>query len=182
MICCTHLDSPLGGITLAGEGNSLTGLWFDGQKHFAAGLSEKAPQRSLPVFAETERWLALYFQGVEPDFTPPLRLIGTPFQREVWALLQQIPYGGAVSYGALAARIAEARGLARFSAQAVGSAVSRNPISILVPCHRVLGADGSLTGYAGGLQKKAALLRLEGMVLPHRDSRRDGPDNRKDFC
>lgn len=161
-----HLDSPPGGVTLASDGESLTGLWFDGQKHFGAGLSGDAREQRLPVFAETERWLKLYFTGTEPDFTPPLRLIGTAFQREVWELLRQIPYGETVSYGALAARIAERRGLARFSAQAVGGAVGRNPISILVPCHRVLGADGSLTGYAGGLEKKAALLGLEGVSLP----------------
>lgn len=161
-----HLPSPLGGFTLASDGEALTGLWFDGQKHFGAGLSGDAREQRLPVFAETERWLKLYFTGAEPDFTPPLRLIGTAFQREVWELLRQIPYGETVSYGALAARIAERRGLARFSAQAVGGAVGRNPISILVPCHRVLGADGSLTGYAGGLEKKAALLGLEGVSLP----------------
>ena len=161
-----HLDSPLGGVTLASDGESLTGLWFDGQKHFGAGLSGNAREQRLPVFTETERWLKLYFTGAEPGFTPPLRLIGTAFQREVWELLRQIPYGETVSYGALAARIAERRGLARFSAQAVGGAVGRNPISILVPCHRVLGADGSLTGYAGGLEKKAALLGLEGVSLP----------------
>ena len=177
-----HLDSPLGGVTLASSGEALTGLWFDGQKYFAAGLSREAEGRSLPIFEETERWLALYFQGVEPDFTPPLHLVGTPFQREVWALLRQIPYGSTVSYAALAARIAEGRGLARFSAQAVGGAVSRNPISILVPCHRVLGADGSLTGYAGGIERKAALLRLEGAALPSSGSRRDGADKRKEFC
>ena len=160
-----HLDSPLGGITLASDGEALTGLWFDGQKHFGAGLSGDAREQRLPVFEETERWLQLYFEGHEPDFTPALRPVGTPFQLEVWELLRQIPYGETVSYGALAARIAGHRGLARFSAQAVGGAVGRNPISLLIPCHRVLGADGSLTGYAGGVEKKAALLRLEGVVL-----------------
>lgn len=161
-----HLESPLGGITLASDGEALTGLWFDGQKFFAEGLARGAVLRPLPVFAETARWLQLYFQGREPDFTPPLRLIGTPFQLAVWELLRQIPYGSTVSYGHLARRIAERRGLPRFSAQAVGGAVGRNPISLIVPCHRVLGADGSLTGYAGGLEKKAALLRLEGVALP----------------
>ena len=161
-----HLDSPLGGITLASNGEALTGLWFDGQKHFAAGLSGRAEEQALPIFEETERWLRIYFEGHEPDFTPALRPAGSPFQQEVWALLRQIPYGETVSYGALAARIAQRRGLARFSAQAVGGAVGRNPISILIPCHRVLGADGSLTGYAGGVEKKAALLRLEGFLLP----------------
>ena len=161
-----HLDSPLGGITLASNGEALTGLWFDGQKHFGAGLSGRAAEQALPIFEETERWLRIYFEGHEPDFTPDLRPAGSPFQQEVWELLRQIPYGETVSYGALAARIAQRRGLARFSAQAVGGAVGRNPISILIPCHRVLGADGSLTGYAGGVEKKAALLRLEGFLLP----------------
>ena len=161
-----HLDSHLGGITLASDGEALTGLWFDGQKHFGAGLSGAAREQRLPVFEETERWLQLYFEGHEPDFTPDLRPAGSPFQQEVWELLRQIPYGETVSYGALAARIAQRRGLARFSAQAVGGAVGRNPISLLIPCHRVLGADGSLTGYAGGVEKKAALLRLEGFLLP----------------
>lgn len=161
-----HLDSPLGGITLASNGEALTGLWFDGQKHFGAGLSGSAEERALPIFEETERWLRIYFEGHEPDFTPDLRPAGSPFQQEVWELLRQIPYGETVSYGALAARIAQRRGLARFSAQAVGGAVGRNPISILIPCHRVLGADGSLTGYAGGVEKKAALLQLEGFLLP----------------
>ena len=160
-----HLDSPLGGITLASDGLALTGLWFDGQKHFGAGLSGDAGEQALPIFEETERWLQIYFEGHEPDFTPALHPVGTPFQQEVWALLRQIPYGETVSYGELAARIAESRGLARFSAQAVGGAVGRNPISLLIPCHRVLGADGSLTGYAGSVEKKAALLRLEGVVL-----------------
>ncbi len=161
-----HLDSPLGGITLASDGEALTGLWFDGQKHFGAGLSGRAEEQALPIFEETERWLTLYFEGHAPDFTPALRPVGTPFQLEVWELLRQIPYGSTVSYGDLAARIAQRRGRARFSAQAVGSAVGRNPISLLIPCHRVLGADGSLTGYAGGVEKKAALLRLEGVLLP----------------
>lgn len=161
-----HLDSPLGGITLASNGEALTGLWFDGQKHFAAGLSENAEERALPIFEEAECWLHIYFAGAEPDFTPALHPVGTPFQLEVWALLRQIPYGSTVSYGELAARIADRRGLGRFSAQAVGGAVGRNPISLLIPCHRVLGADGGLTGYAGGVEKKAALLRLEGVALP----------------
>lgn len=160
------LDSPLGKLTLASDGEALTGLWFEGQKHFAAGLSDAAEERPLPVFAETARWLELYFAGDAPDFTPPLRPSGTPFQREVWALLRQIPYGGTATYGELAARIGEVRGLSRFSARAVGGAVGRNPISLLIPCHRVLGADGSLTGYAGGTERKAALLRLEGVLLP----------------
>ena len=149
-----HFASPLGGITLASDGQALTGLWFDGQAHFGATLTGAAQTRDLPVFAEAARWLALYFSGVQPDFTPPLRLRGTPFQRAVWEALRAIPYGQTLSYGALAARLGS-------SARAVGGAVGRNPIALIVPCHRVVGADGSLTGYAGGLERKEWLLALE---------------------
>ena len=113
------------------------------------------------------RWLNVYFSGREPDFTPKLHLIGSDFRQAVWALLLQIPYGQTVTYGQLAARLAAERGLARMSAQAVGGAVGRNRISLIIPCHRVLGADGSLTGYAGGLDRKAKLLALEGVDMRH---------------
>ena len=150
-----HYASPLGGITLASDGQALTGLWFDGQAHFGATLVPGAAQaRDLPVFAETARWLALYFSGAQPDFTPPLRLRGTPFQRAVWEALRAIPYGQTLSYGALAARLGS-------SARAVGGAVGRNPIALIVPCHRGGGARGGLTGYAGGLERKQWLLALE---------------------
>ena len=159
----THrYTSPLGGIMLACDGETLTGLWFDGQQHFAAVLNEPYTEKSLPVFSEADRWLNFYFSGKEPDFTPPLHLRGTPFQKAVWEILQTIPYGQTTTYGAIAERIAAKTGKAKISAQAVGGAVGRNPISLIVPCHRVVGADGSLTGYAGGLDKKSALLRLEG--------------------
>ena len=151
-----HYDSPLGGITLASNGEVLTGLWFEGQKHFGSTLGAPHEERSgLPVFDETRRWLDIFFSGREPDFTPPLSLSGTPFQQRVWKELLTIPYSQTVTYGELARR------LGCRSAQAVGGAVSRNPISIIVPCHRVVGADGSLTGYAGGLDCKRALLELE---------------------
>ncbi len=152
-----HYDSPLGSITLASDGTALTGLWFDGQRHFAATLDPDHTERDLPIFREARAWLDVYFAGREPDFTPPLRLNGTDFRRAVWETLQTIPYGHTVTYGALAARL----GLPGTSARAVGGAVGRNPISLIVPCHRVVGADESLTGYAGGLQRKAWLLSLE---------------------
>ena len=152
--------SPLGELALASDGEALTGLRFFGQKHFPAGWA-RWEKRDLPVFAETARWLDVYFAGVRPDFIPPLATEGTPFQKAVWALLAEIPYGGTVTYGALAAR------LGGTSARAVGGAVGRNPISLIVPCHRVVGADGSLTGYAGGTERKARLLALErGEVFP----------------
>ena len=155
-----HVDSPLGGITLASDGEALTGLWFDGQKHFADTLTDDGGEKALAVFDETERWLALYFSGVEPDFTPPLRLRGTPFRQRVWEQLRAIPYGETVSYAQLAQRLAEGGG-GKPSARAVGGAVGHNPISLIVPCHRVVGADGSLRGYAGGLKRKEKLLALE---------------------
>ena len=125
---------------------------------------EGAPQET-PVLEETKRWLDIYFAGREPDFLPPLHLAGSPFRQEVWALLRQIPYGETTTYRALAEAVARKRGLRRMSAQAVGGAVGHNPISIIVPCHRVVGSDGSLTGYAGGLERKVQLLRLEGVDM-----------------
>jgi len=156
-----HTGSPLGGITLSCDGEVLTGLWFGGQKHFGAGLPANCEEKMLPVFAEAERWLQVYFAGKKPDFMPPLAPSGTAFQKAVWDILLTIPYGETISYGEIAARLAETRGLPHFSAQAVGGAVGRNPISLLIPCHRVIAADGSLRGYAGGLEKKRFLLALE---------------------
>ena len=158
-------DSPLGGITLASDGEALTGLWFEGQRHFAASLDPAHEEKALPVFEQTERWLALYFSGREPGFTPPLRPRGTGFRRAVWELLVQIPYGRTASYSQLAAALETCTGK-RVSARAVGGAVGRNPISLVIPCHRVLGADGALTGYAGGLERKRLLLELEGGAAP----------------
>ena len=150
-----HFESPLGGITAASDGEALTGLWFDGQKYFAAGLGEHE-ERELPIFSEVGRWLDAYFDGRDPGFTPQLRLQSTPFRRAVWDLLLTIPYGQTVTYGQLAARLPGGT-----SARAVGGAVGHNPVSLIVPCHRVLGADGSLTGYAGGVERKRRLLELE---------------------
>lgn len=158
-----HYKSPLGGITMASDGTALTGLWFDGQKYFAEGIKPDAEEKKLPIFDEAMRWLDIYFSGRRPDFTPPLNLEGTAFRKEVWQLLLQIPYGQTTTYGELAAQLAAHNGLKRMSAQAVGGAVGHNPISIIVPCHRVVGTGGSLTGYVGGLAKKLALLKLEGI-------------------
>ncbi len=161
---CSY-PSPLGKITLASDGTALTGLWLDGQKYFAATLPPKHVEKALPVFDQTVRWLDIYFRGQEPNFTPPLVLSGTPFRRAVAEILLTIPYGRTITYGEIANRIAKQQGLAAMSAQAIGGAVGHNPISIIVPCHRVVGSDGSLTGYAGGIDKKLQLLRLEGMDL-----------------
>lgn len=158
-----HYASPLGGMLLAADDAGLTGLWFEGQKHFARRLDSAHEEREIPLFDEVRRWLDQYFSGREPDFMPPLHLIGTAFEREVWDILRAIPYGETTTYGSIAAQLARQRALAHMSAQAVGGAVGRNPVSVIVPCHRVLGADGSLTGYAGGIDRKRRLLALEGV-------------------
>ena len=162
MFFTLHCDSPLGGILLAADEIGLSGLWFDGAKYFAAGLPSEHVEEKSPALAEAARWLDAYFSGREPDFLPPLHPIGSTFRQEVWKLLLQIPYGKTVTYGELARQLAEKRGLPRMSAQAVGGAVGHNQISVLIPCHRVVGANGSLTGYAGGIDKKVKLLELEG--------------------
>ena len=156
-----HYDSPLGGILLAADDVGLTGLWFDGQKYFARGLSNERIVQETSVLAEAKRWLDIYFTGKAPDFTPPLHPIGSAFRRSVWEILLQIPYGQTTTYGEIARQLAKKQGLERMSAQAVGGAVGHNEISIIIPCHRVVGADGSLTGYAGGIGKKEKLLELE---------------------
>jgi methylated-DNA-[protein]-cysteine S-methyltransferase len=158
----THrFNSPLGGITLASDGEALTGLWFDGQKYFAASLEKEHEEKSLPVFDLADEWLDLYFSGSDPGFLPPLLMRTTEFRKTVWEILLSIPYGKTMTYGEIADRIAAGRGLSRMSAQAVGGAVAHNAISLMIPCHRVVGTNGSLTGYAGGLEKKIWLLELE---------------------
>lgn len=156
-----HYDAPLGGITLASDGQALVGLWFDGQKYFADALSRDHAERSLPIFEEADRWLDMYFSGKAPDFTPKLNMRTTAFRKAVWEILLTIPYGQTMTYGEIAGQVAEQMGLKQMSAQAVGGAVGHNAISLIIPCHRVVGADGSLTGYAGGIDKKIRLLQME---------------------
>ena len=156
-----HYCSPLGGILLAADEIGLTGLWFDGAKYYADNLSKEPIEQETPILSETKRWLDLYFTGCEPDFLPPLHPIGSEFRRAVWDILLQIPYGQTMTYGEIARQIAKQQGLDRMSAQAVGGAVGHNEISIIIPCHRVVGTNGSLTGYAGGIDKKEKLLQLE---------------------
>ena len=148
---------------LAADETGLRGLWFDGQKYFARDLSAERIEQNTPALTEAKRWLDIYFAGKEPDFLPPLHPTGSAFRQSVWEILLKIPYGQTTTYGELAAQLAAHRGLKQMSAQAVGGAVGHNPISIIVPCHRVVGTGGSLTGYAGGLAKKLALLKLEGI-------------------
>ncbi len=159
-----HYHSPLGRITIASDGEALTGLWFDGQKYFGSTLSAEYEEKPLPVFDQAESWLEIYFSGRDPGFMPPLCLRGTPFRKAVWEILLTIPFGHTMTYGEIAARLADQMGMPQMSAQAVGGAVGHNPISLIIPCHRVVGSDGSLTGYAGGLDKKMWLLKMEDLV------------------
>lgn len=158
----SEYQSPLGKIVLAADENGLSGLWFDGQKYFARGLSEDAPGKETDIIRSAKAWLDIYFSGQKPDFTPPLHLAGTKFQSAVWERLLQIPYGTTTTYGNIAGELSGTGGNKTMSAQAVGGAVGRNPVSIIVPCHRVVGSRGQLTGYAGGLERKRSLLNLEG--------------------
>ena len=145
----THYASPLGRLLLAADEEGLTGLWLEGQKYFAAGLPQQREEQCTPALEEACRWLDTYFTGREPDFTPPLHPVGSDFQRAVWQLLLQIPYGQTTTYGALAGELAR----------------QHNRVSIIIPCHRVVGSGGSLTGYAGGLENKIKLLELESADL-----------------
>lgn len=154
-------SSPLGEILLAADEIGLTGLWFEGQKYYAFGLDKDYKQEEVPVFEEVRHWLDIYFSGQEPDFTPHIYMTGTPFQIEVWEILRTISYGKTITYGEIAKMIAHRRGKNHMSAQAIGGAVAHNKISIIIPCHRVVGTSGKITGYAGGIDKKLQLLRLE---------------------
>lgn len=157
----THFNSPIGDILLAADELGLTGVWFQGQKYFADNLPPEHEEKNIPVLELTTQWLTTYFSGQNPDFTPPIHMTGTPFQLSVWSILQTIPYGHTITYGEIANTIAKKKGVSKMSAQAVGGAVGHNPISILIPCHRVVGTNGSLTGYAGGIDRKIKLLTLE---------------------
>lgn len=157
----SYYQSPLGKLLLAADQTGITGAWFENQKYYAHSLDAEHTEKVTPILEDTKRWLDLYFSGKEPDFMPPLHPSGTPFQMDVWDILRQIPYGTTITYGAVAKEIARRRGIPRMSAQAAGGAVGHNPVSILIPCHRVVGSNGSLTGYAGGIDRKIKLLALE---------------------
>lgn len=146
---------------LAANDTGLVGLWFKGQKYFALNLDKESVQKDTEIIRIAKKWLDIYFCGKEPDFKVPLHFIGSEFQNEVWKILYDIPYSKTMTYGEIAKIIAKKRGIKRVSAQAVGGAVGKNKISIIIPCHRVVGMNGNLTGYASGIDKKIALLKLE---------------------
>lgn len=166
MLYSTHHSTPVGRATLAGDGKHLTGLWLEGQKYFAASSGELTPKDDCPIFDLAKRWLDRYFAGGKPAVGElPLAPAGGEFRQTVWRLLCEIPYGELTTYGAIARQVAARLGKARMSGQAIGGAVGHNPISIIIPCHRVVGSDGSLTGYAGGISVKVSLLEQEGVNM-----------------
>lgn len=167
MFYLCNYSSPVGLIALASQQNKLVGAWFEGQKYFGEfTYAEKQKQPNLPIFNMTKLWLDDYFAGKKPTIQKlPLVLQGSAFRHLVWDILCQIPYGEVITYGNIAKQIAQKTNIARMSSQAVGCAVGHNPISIIIPCHRVIGAKGNLTGYAGGIDKKIALLKLENIDI-----------------
>ena len=160
-----NYSSSVGDILLAADDEGLTGLWFVGEKYFADHLDPEHMEKETPILLDTKKWLDIYFSGKKPDFTPKLHLIGTDFRRSVWEILLQIPYGETTTYGKIAEALAAKNGMKKMSARAVGGAVGHNEISIIVPCHRVIGSNGSLTGFAGGIDKKIKLLTLENVDM-----------------
>ncbi len=156
MTSVCRYSSPMGMLLLSADEIGLTGLWFEGQKHYATTLEKAIPEETTPVLRRAMDWLDVYFSGKEPDFSVPVHFVGTTFQVQVWSMLQEIPYGRMTTYGQLARKLSET-----MSAQAVGNAVGKNPVSIIVPCHRVVGAKGQMTGFAAGIDIKKRLLQLE---------------------
>ncbi len=166
MLFIAHYPSPIGSVSLASDGENLTGLWFDGQRYDRGSLQGAClAERDLPVFSLAKKWLDIYFSGSAPGFTPPLNVEGSAFRKTVLDILREIPFGCTMTYGEVAREVALRMGKPLMSAQAVGLAIGHNPISLVVPCHRVLGKNGKLVGYAGGLERKAFLLRNEGIKL-----------------
>lgn len=163
---CTY-KSQLGDILLAADEIGLTGLWFEGQKYFANTLPDEQLAKETPILSEAKKWLDVYFSGEEPEFIPPLHPTGSAFRQAVWKILLEIPYGQTMTYGEIARQLEKIQNTSRMSAQAVGGAVGHNEVSIIIPCHRVVGTNGSLTGYAGGIDKKISLLQLEHTDMSH---------------
>lgn len=161
----TYYQSPIGEMMIASDGKYITGLWIQNQKYYASALEKEYCEEEVPVLKQAKEWLSSYFLGEEPVMDLPIAAKGSEFQQAVWNILCEIPYGQVMTYKEIAEKIAVQKGLHTMSAQAVGGAVGHNPISVLIPCHRVIGTDGSLTGYAGGIEKKRKLLELEGVRI-----------------
>lgn len=165
MINVLHYTSPLGDILLASENEKLIGAWFEGQKYYLDKISEGLIEKEDEILSKTKNWLDRYFNGERPlidelDLAPK----GTGFRQEVWKILCEIPYGETTTYKDIASKIAKNRGIEKMSAQAIGGAVGHNPVSIIIPCHRVIGSNGKLTGYAAGIDRKIFLLKHENAI------------------
>lgn len=172
MVHISHYHSPIGNILLASKENQLIGLWIENQKHYLSNLKEECIEQEDTILKKTKRWLDRYFNGENPSINElELNPIGTDFQKKVWEILKEIPYGKTITYKMIAEKIAKEKGIKTMSSQAVGNAAGHNPISIIIPCHRVVGTNGSLTGYAGGIKIKMKLLThekadIENLYLP----------------
>ena len=167
MVYTCKYQSPLGDILLAADEVGLTGLWFEGQKYFANTLPDEHISQEIEILAKAKKWLDVYFSGEEPNFIPPLHPAGSEFRQAVWQILLEIPYGQTTTYGEIARKIAAMKNISHMSTQAVGGAVGHNEISVIIPCHRVVGTNGGLTGYAGGISRKISLLKLEHTDMSH---------------
>lgn len=167
MFYCTKYNSPIGKLTIASDENNIIGLWIEGQKYFGSTiLNEMTLTEDIDILNKTKKWLERYFKGEKPSsFELPIKPIGGEFRQIIWGILREIPYGEVITYGEIAKKVAKIQNKERMSAQAVGGAVGHNPISIIIPCHRVIGAKGDLTGYAGGIETKKTLLEFEKVVL-----------------
>lgn len=165
MVYTTAYKSPIGNLLIAEKDNKLIGLWIENQKYYLSNLKEEMIEKEdVEVLTKTKSWLDRYFKGEKPNISElDINLIGSEFRKSVWEILKTIPYGEVITYNDIAKKIAKQKGISKMSAQAIGGAVGHNPISIIVPCHRVVGSNGSLTGYAGGIEKKIQLLKLEGI-------------------
>lgn len=163
MLYKTYYKSPIGNLMLLSDGDNLVGLYIENQKYYLNGIKQELTSKdNLQVFENTKKWLDRYFAKENPSIKEiPLAPIGGEFRQKVWKILCEIPYGKTTTYGEIAKRIAKEMDKEKMSAQAVGNAVGHNPISIIIPCHRVVGKDGNLTGYAGGIERKRILLELE---------------------
>lgn len=175
MVYTCEYESPLGRITIAANEDAITGLWFIGQKYYGQGLPGKREEKATALLEEAKQWLDIYFSGKGPDFLPPLQYGSTPFRKLVCDIMLTIPYGHTMTYGDIAKEAARRLHKEKMSPQATGGAVGHNPITLMIPCHRVVGSSGSLTGYAGGMERKMALLELEkadmtGLYVPKGNS------------
>lgn len=175
MFYYTKFNSPIGELTIASDENNIIGLWIEGQKYFGSTILDKiALTEDIDILNKTKEWLERYFRGEKPSsFELPIKPTGGEFRQIVWKILREIPYGKVITYGEIAKKVASIQNKEIMSAQAVGGAVGHNPISIIIPCHRVIGVRGDLTGYAGGIEIKKRLLEFEKIKINFKERNND---------